>query len=87
MPKPESEGARHSADLEQQDPKTQALFRLIFAVYERQDRLADRLENVVAVLQGAAGVFLSNAPPFIQQAHGRAKMKRYLHQKTTEGQR
>ena len=74
-------------DLELQDPRTQALFRLIFAVYERQDRLADRLEATIAGLEGAAGVFLSNDPPFIQQAHGRAKMKRYLDQKTTEGQR
>ena len=45
MPKTEAEGARHSADLELQDPKTQALFRLIFTVYEGADRLAHRLER------------------------------------------
>ena len=27
------------ADVEQQDPKLHALFRLLFAVYERQDRV------------------------------------------------
>ena len=69
------------ADLELLDPRMQALFRLIFAVYERQDRLADRLEDAIAGLEGVAGAFLADAPPFIQQMHGRAKMVRYLTKK------
>ena len=39
------EGYHDPADLEQQDPKIQAVFRLVFAVYERADRQADRLER------------------------------------------
>ena len=48
---------QHRADLEQQDPKTQALFRLIFAVYERADRHADRQEqDWKGILKEAASI-------------------------------
>ena len=83
--KEKREGYHDPADLEMQDPKTQALFRLQFALYERQDALVERLEDAIAGLEGVAGAFLADAPPFIQQMHGRAKMVRYLTKKRKNG--
>ena len=74
----EAEGARladplaeHAADLEQQAPKMQALFRLIFAVYERADRQADRIEREREEMAREREAWASTFAEILSLAHRR----------------
>ena len=62
--------AKQEALLQELDPKLQALFRLLFKVYERQTALADRLDDMITGLE-AAGLFL-------RQSHTKAVIQDYL---------
>ena len=67
---PPNRPGEQAALLNDLDPKTRAVFKLLFLVYQRQSELADRLEDTITGLE-AAGVFL-------RQSHSKAVIQDYL---------